>query len=159
MDAQTVKEAISYASYGCAEVLRVLLRLDSNHDEMDLLRDIIYKADIKCIKVALYAKLAIGIVGSADRLLESGTIELYALARELGYQPRTSLKVNHPDRYAILEELLAEYKRDGCPPMPCWHLMRVPHPDLLKNVINARLAEAKKAKEAEATVPMDVQAS
>jgi hypothetical protein len=158
LDTQTVKEALTYASYGCAEVLRVLLRLGPHHDERDLLRDIIYKADIKCIKVALYAKLAVGTVGSADRLLESGTIELYALARELGYQPKKSLKVNHPDRYAILEELLAEYKREGCPPMPGWHLMRVPKPDLLKNVINARLAEAKKAKESEGSVPMDVQA-
>ncbi len=140
---------------GCPEVLRILLQLGIP-DEVELLDTIISNGHISCIKVAIYAKIAIEVPTSAEFIASRGTIELYALARDMGYQLPERSREAEPERFRILERLVEDFKRKACPESGAEYLAQVPRMGLLNNIVSLLVSKARQnAKVTAGPVPME----
>jgi hypothetical protein len=155
-DSEAIAEAQSVASVGCPEVLRILLQLGIP-DQVKLLDTIISNGNIRCIKVAIYARIAIEAPTSAEFIASRGTIQLYALAREMGYQVPDRSREVQPERFRILERLVEDFRRKECPEeSKVEYLGHLPRMGLLDNVVSVLVSQARqKAKAAAGPVPME----
>jgi hypothetical protein len=133
---EMITEAQVYATYGSPEVLRVLLQL-GHPDHCLLFTKVVRHGNIKCIKVALHAKIAVS-TWATNLLLRTGTVELYNLARQLGYP--CSQSVLQP----IVEGLVADFKRKGCPQLQYEYLGQVPEKELLCHAVKTCMQASKR---------------